>query len=157
MKTDFIAAAGKICEQDVLVATRGYNFQRSLRKWFYMLGNALISLFLKAWVKIFRALQTMWRWLLRGVSLLCICLFWGVKELIYFTFFPFASFLGVYQTPTRCKLMYSWDNQHANNWGGKHFIPKSAGVGAVMATEKQKSSLHQAALPFKVVGTDMSL
>lgn len=157
MKTDFIAATGKICEQDVLVATRGYNFQRSLRKWLYMLGKALISLFLKARVKIFRALQTMWRWLLWGVSLLCICLFWGVKELIYFTFFPFVSFLGVYQTPTWCKLMHSWDNQHANNWGERHFIPQSAGVGAVMATAKQKSSIKQAALPFKVVRTDTSL
>lgn len=79
MKTDFIAAAGKICEQDVLVATRGYNFQRSLRKWFYMLGDALISLFLKAWVYLERCRRceggcyevSLWYFLAMHLPLLC--------------------------------------------------------------------------------------
>lgn len=51
METDFIAAAGKICEQDVLAAARGCNFQRSLRKWVYTLRNALIPLFVRARIK----------------------------------------------------------------------------------------------------------
>lgn len=161
MKTDFIAPAGKICEQDVLVATRGYNFQRSLRKWFYMLGNALICLFLKAWVKIFRALQTMWRWLLWGVFVVFLC----------YAFASFGALKSSFISPffNLCLSWVSIKHLHDVNSctrgiisiqiteGNGTFISKSAGVGAVMATEKQKSSLYQAALPFKVVCTDMSL
>lgn len=53
MKTDCIAATRRICEQDI---EAGCNFQRSLRKWIYMLSNALIPLFFNAWIKIIRAL-----------------------------------------------------------------------------------------------------
>lgn len=53
MKTDCIAATGKICEQDV---EAGCNFQRSLRKWIHTLRNALIPLSFNAWIKTIRAL-----------------------------------------------------------------------------------------------------